>query len=295
MSVLVGIPTHRRPELLRQCLESIAVQEGELPPIRVFVADNDAKGREGVSLVEEIAATYRFPISATSVAEPGISAVRNAILDEARRGGDEFIAMIDDDVRARPDWLASLLKELRSVGADIISGPVFYDFPPGTPTSLSRAFWTDPRPSGPTDLINGTTAILIDRRALDRAGWPEFDQAFGITGGGDKEWFLRMKSLGATFAWSTEARCNETVPADRATPSWFLRRRMRIGIDDVRLAQRHGSRAERRRLIRDAVASLALAPLKARALADPNRRFKTLGQWATGDRPDPRVVRLSIL
>jgi glycosyltransferase involved in cell wall biosynthesis len=52
VKVLVGIPTHRRPDLLRECLESVAQQEGELPNIEVFVADNDQSGREGIAVVD---------------------------------------------------------------------------------------------------------------------------------------------------------------------------------------------------------------------------------------------------
>ena len=116
MKLLVGIPTHKRPELLRDCLESIAAQQGDLPEIELFVADNDPKGRAGVAVVEDLKASYRFPISATTVEVPGISAVRNAILDEARRRNVDFIAMIDDDETASPEWLDQLLRAQESLG-----------------------------------------------------------------------------------------------------------------------------------------------------------------------------------
>ena len=110
MKLLVGIPTHKRPELLRKCLDSIAAQRGALPEIEVFIADNDAAGREGVNLVEQMAPGFPYPLAGAVVAQPGISAVRNAILDEAKRRGVDFIAMIDDDETASPEWLVNLLK-----------------------------------------------------------------------------------------------------------------------------------------------------------------------------------------
>ena len=60
MQVLIGIPTHKRPQLLRECLESIESQEGDLPGVRVFVADNDPKGRAGATLAAELAGSFDF-------------------------------------------------------------------------------------------------------------------------------------------------------------------------------------------------------------------------------------------
>jgi glycosyltransferase involved in cell wall biosynthesis len=122
--VLIGIPTHRRAILLRKCLESLAAQEGIPPSIRVFVADNDASNHEGVDIAEAMAGDFPFPLTASVVAEQGISAVRNAILDEARRCQAEFIAMIDDDETASPHWLAQLLKAQKAYGTDVVAGPV---------------------------------------------------------------------------------------------------------------------------------------------------------------------------
>jgi glycosyltransferase involved in cell wall biosynthesis len=279
MSVLVGIPTHRRPDLLRQCLESIAAQAGELPPIRVFVADNDAKGRAGERLVAEMAAAYRFPLTGTVVAEPGISAVRNAILAEARRGGNEFIAMIDDDVRAQPDWLAILFARSAATGADVLAGPVSYEFPSETNDFIRRAFLSEIPPTGPIELINGTTGVLIATKLLQASDWPRFDAAFGLTGGGDKEWFSRLKKHGARFEWVAEAHIAETVPLSRANLKWLLKRRYRYGIDDIRIARMHGTRTSRIAMIRSALHLLALSPLHVRRLFT-DRRYYWLGRYA---------------
>lgn len=239
MSVLVGIPTHKRPELLRECLESIAAQQGELPPVRVFVADNDAKGREGARLVEKIAATYRFPISATSVAEPGISAVRNAILDEARRGGDEFIAMIDDDETAAPEWLGELLNAQRKIGVGVVGGPVTQLFPDSVPDWFRAAFRKRARATGVIDFVDATGNVLISCEALKAIGWPEFDPVYGLSGGGDTEYFLRARKLGMTFGWTNDAMVNETVETERLGTRWVLRRYYRYGIIRTRLAREY--------------------------------------------------------
>ena len=241
MSVLVGIPTHKRPELLRQCLDSIAAQAGDLPPVRVFVADNDAKGQEGVGVVEEMAAAYRFQIASTSVAEPGISAVRNAILEEARRGGDDFIAMIDDDETASPEWLLTLLKVQAEFGADVVGGPTIWKAPPSAPLWLQtpEAFGTRTRDTGLIDVIDATGNVMMAGASLARAGWPQFDLQFGLSGGGDTEFFLRLRKAGLRFAWAGDARVEEVVPLARHNAWWFLRRQFRYGNTGYRLSRLH--------------------------------------------------------
>lgn len=241
MKLLVGIPTHRRPELLRECLESIARQQGVLPDIEVFVADNDANGREGVTTAEQMAADYRFPLSVVTVETPGISAVRNAILDEAKKRSVDFIAMIDDDETASPIWLSRLLEMQRSTNADVIGGPVEFRFakPPDKAVLHSRAFRTRNRPGGKTSPFWGSGNFLVAAGSLARTGWPMFDEEFGLSGGEDREWFMRIAHFGLCYAWAPDASTIETVPPDRATEQWMLKRSFRCGNCNMRVAIKH--------------------------------------------------------
>ena len=239
MKLLVGIPTHKRPELLRDCLESIAAQQGDLPDIEIFVADNDPKGRAGVAVVEDLKASYRFPISATTVEVPGISAVRNAILDEARRRNVDFIAMIDDDETASPEWLDQLLRAQESTGAGVVGGPVTQLFPESVPGWFRIAFERPFKPTGPITLVDATSNVLMSCAALRAIGWPQFDPAYGLSGGGDTEFFLRARELGISFGWTNEARISETLESERLKVSWVLRRSYRHGIVRMRLKSRY--------------------------------------------------------
>ena len=280
MSVLVGIPTHRRPELLRQCLDSIAAQAGDLPPVRVFVADNDFKGREGVGVVDQIADAYRFPIAGTVVPEPGISAVRNAILDEARRGGDAFIAMIDDDETASPEWLAELLKVQAEYGADIVGGPSIRESPAEAPMWLHNpeAFGTVQKPTGLVESANSTSNVLLSCPALDRLGWQKFDMSYGLSGGSDKEYFLRLGSSGASFAWANDSKVHEPIPLSRCTLKYVLRRSFRNGGINRRLHRKYGYAAAPDQLW--ALKSLFASPLLVILAIHPRFRLKALRRIA---------------
>ena len=225
--------------------DSIAAQEGELPPVRVFVADNDAKGREGDRWLRSLP-HYRFPISSTVVDEPGISAVRNAILAEARSSGAEFVAMIDDDETVAPHWLARLLDAQRRYGADVVGGPVARILPETLPEWMQTGFFPDRGFSeGPIDQLDASGNLLISCEALEHAGWPKFDHSFGLTGGEDTEFLYRLKKMDFSFAWSGEAEATEMVPLSRCTLPWFVRRHFRIGNSAERL-QRNGLIGSRR-------------------------------------------------
>jgi succinoglycan biosynthesis protein ExoM len=278
MRVLVGIPTHKRPRLLRKCIERIGWQLGD-HDIRVFVADNDPNEREGVRVVAEMAPAYRFPISATVVPEPGISAVRNAILKEAAKGGVDFIAMIDDDETAAPNWISELIRIQEKWGADVVSGPSHPTFE-GKP-SPAVAHWFQGRvlPDGPVDTIYGTNNVLLSTRSLYEADWPAFDPAFGLTGGGDFEYFTRMAKRGWRFAWASNAVCFEFIPEERANTLWTIARAYRYGIDDVRVSWLH-HRATVAGKVARALAMLAASPALVALAFLPRYRHKAAWKLA---------------
>ena len=283
MKLLVGIPTHKRPELLRKCLDSIAAQRGALPEIEVFIADNDAAGREGVNLVEQMAPGFPYPLAGAVVAQPGISAVRNAILDEAKRRGVDFIAMIDDDETASPEWLVNLLKVQRETSADIVGGHVDFVFccPPPQEIKFSRSFRTRPRAQGPTHPLTASNNFLVGAQAMADRGWPRFDLEFGLTGGGDTEWFMRLARLGIRFAWAADALVIEEVPLDRMTRKWILQRAYRAGNSNMRISLQHWPSRELGGDILSIAMTIGSAPVLAPLLLLPQRRLWLLRAWWT--------------
>jgi glycosyltransferase involved in cell wall biosynthesis len=281
VKILIGVPTHKRPELLRACLESIEALVGVEANVQVLVADNDPQGRAGAKLAGELAGDFPFRLTSTVVEEPGISAVRNAILDEAKRWAADFIAMIDDDATASTDWLSELLRVQLETGADAIGGPVEFVFtvPPPPAVINSRIFWLPSREEGLTTPLNDSANFLVDTRALAKAGWPTFDPDFGLTGGGDSEWFIRLSKVGFRFAWALKAVVHETVPPDRATARWVAKRAFRLGNSSMRIWFRHRSRGFNTLTLGKSALILALAPLASPALLHPVWRAKLTMRW----------------
>lgn len=250
--------------------------------VELFVADNDPLEQQAVAVCAGLADDFRWPLSATVVPEPGVSAVRNAILDRARQTGADFIAMLDDDEVADPNWLRELIDAQQRTGADIVGAPVLYDFEREPGPALLRSGYFTPRrwAAGPVPLLDQTGNVLLSCLTLEALGWPRFDRSFGLTGGEDKEYFTRLKKRGVRFAWAPGAIARETVPGERLAPEWVLRRAFRTGNADMRIARLHGSRREVLISLGKALAVLAAAPLTSLLLLAPSQRIRTAAKWA---------------
>jgi glycosyltransferase involved in cell wall biosynthesis len=101
MRISVLIPTFRRPEQLRRCLDGLAAQTARPDEVLLVVRDSDAE-------TQAFLASYAgsLPVRTVPVHEAGLVAALNAGLESA--GGD-IVAFTDDDAVPRPDWLALIL------------------------------------------------------------------------------------------------------------------------------------------------------------------------------------------
>ena len=116
MPIVVGIPTYKRPELLRGLLLEVTKQaEGQA--ISVVVADNDCDPAV-VRVAEEVGARTSVPITVRPVPERGISQARNALITAAYEVDPdwEHLVMYDDDGLPEPGALMAPVGCARHVG-----------------------------------------------------------------------------------------------------------------------------------------------------------------------------------
>lgn len=239
LNVVIGIPTFKRPQGVRRLLESVAKQVADFD-ITVLVADNEGDSGVGLATVQQILAEgYPLPLKAIAVNERGISQVRNALMHEAFDNMHaDLLAMIDDDEWVEPQWIASLIKVQQQTSADVVGGSVVPEFevtPPAWAKGLHIYYQSDSTYSGPVDLIDGTTNVLLSRNIVDAYPEERFDPFYSLVGGGDKEFFTRIKRRGATFAFAHEAQAHEIFGASRLTKKWAVERAYRIGAGDIRI------------------------------------------------------------
>jgi len=269
--VVVCIPTFRRPKMLARLLEAIARLETSAQ-ISVVVADNDAENHAGLDLCRQMQA-YPWPLTAVIAQQRGIAQVRNVLIEEALKTKAGFIVMIDDDEWPETGWIDAFLKGAAETGADVLSGSILF-----SQDSTTEGHGDIRYPSGPIAMLQGTGNLLIRRSVLEEIEAPWFDPAFGLSGGEDREFFVRLQRAGKRFAWVDEARAHGDVPETRANLCWLMRRAYSVGNSDMRVVLKYRPGPARLTLeLAKILGSLLLSPLLAAILvASPNRRALAL-------------------
>ncbi|CTQ55891.1 putative glycosyltransferase EpsJ [Roseibium album] len=158
-------------------------------------------------------------------AEPGISHARNIGILNAN--GD-FLAFLDDDETAAPDWLSSLHQALETHGADIGTGPVHPVFEDKDTLDWDPTpFFYGAREELPTGAHRDSarTGNILFRVSTCFNGTPPFNPSFGKSGGEDTELTHRLFLAGRKIIWVTDANVQEFWPAEKSSLSAFLRRK----------------------------------------------------------------------
>ncbi|RYX81317.1 glycosyltransferase [bacterium] len=235
----VCVCTYRRSSL-SATLASIARQQlPEGVSIRVVVADNDCSPARRDAI---LANAQELGLTLTYVHAPArnISIARNACLDAAH---SEWIAFIDDDEEAQPDWVDALLRA-RS-GVEIVFGisQARYSEAHCAEWLVLGDFHSN-RVQGNDPTWNGYTANVLINRAWVARHEVRFMHELGQIGGEDTMFFYRCHELGGRFGYAPMAIVFEDTPAKRASLGWLVRRRYRSGqIHSMILSQRGKGRA----------------------------------------------------
>ena len=88
-SIVIAIPTFKRPRSLARLLEAIArLETGTC--VSVLVADNDAQDHQGHDLCLNLK-NYRWPLTSMIAPMRGIASVRNILVEAALKDPDEWV------------------------------------------------------------------------------------------------------------------------------------------------------------------------------------------------------------
>ncbi len=286
--IVVAIPTFRRPKSLARLLEHLAKLDTQAR-ISVLVADNDAEGHQGYDLCTNLRG-YRWPIEAFIAPERGIAQVRNALVERAlAHARAQFVAMIDDDEWPSPAWIDEHLRVQTATGADAIQGSVLFEREEdhGDWVGNREGVSSIRRPTGPIDMLQGAGNLFLTRACLETLSRPWFDPSFALTGGEDREFFVRLRQAGKHFAWADAAIAYADVPEERLRLGWVLSRAYSVGNSDMRVTLKHwpgaGARLREWMKILGALAVspflfLILAPRRSRRLDALALFFRAAGK-----------------
>ena len=170
-SISVVVCTYNRAHILSGCLESLAAQTLDSNLFEVVVVDNGSTDNTK-EVAEKFAGKFsRFKVVAEF--QQGHSFARNRGWQEAR---NPFVAYIDDDARAYPDWLVEMVSFIeRNPGVEAFGGPFDGFSEEGLPDWFppecgSWSLGETERPiKGGVEFINGTN-MVFSRKILDAVG-----------------------------------------------------------------------------------------------------------------------------
>lgn len=238
----VVVCTFRRPEMLESCLLSLCGQINPFGTVEVIVIDNcpGASAKAVVQQVERGFAEGMMTLRYVVEANPGVACARNRGLTEAR---NPIICFIDDDERALPHWLETLLAPFENANIDIVAGEVEPDFgdqqrPEWLEDRFLRAYscklgW-DTNPRLLTDnewFIEGNCAFrksLFSNRQFNTNLGRKGDVLLSSEGAV----FFDLRRKGAVAFFSPNAKTSHLIHPDRLNRKWLLKRMFYQGLSD---------------------------------------------------------------
>ena len=226
VTIDVCIATFRR-ESLTDTIRSLAEQV--LPDhviVQVIVADNDARP-SAAERVAAVAAETGLAVQYIHAPMRNISIARNACLEAAT--GD-WLAFIDDDEVAAPDWLSSLLLAAEQESVTAVFGPAHARYNDAAPEWIRLKDYHTNKPEIRNGVVEtGHTCNALVRRADPAVKGERFLESKGRSGGEDSEYFFRLRRNGAKFSIEPAAKVYEPVSPDRLSFKWLAKRKFRYG------------------------------------------------------------------
>lgn len=168
-------------------------------PIREIIAVDDGSTDESAALAESLGArVIRHPRNL------GLAAARNTAVREAKT---EWVASVDGDVVAQPDWLEQLARVVRDGGYTGACGQLretqFFSAADHWRNAHMRQWWGEQFIAAPKFLFGNNN--LYSRQALLDAGL--YDEKCR-TNGEDADLSARVIARGGRLAYDPTARCD---------------------------------------------------------------------------------------
>lgn len=268
VSVVVTLPTFRRPKPLLATLESLNAQQ-TARRFAIIVMENDAEGLAGAGAARPLFEAGAVNGLLIVAHDRGNCFAYNAGWTTALAEFPNFqhLVVIDDDEIAAPDWLEQLCATAERHHADAVGGPQVPVFPDPSQASWARhpVFSFPYRESGVVPALYSSGNLLVCRRLLEKSTRPFLDPLFNFVGGGDSDFLSRSVQNGARLAWCAEAKVFETVPPRRLEADWIRARAMRNGQISTMVERRRRANEPlgRLRTLAKSLALLTASPLRA--------------------------------
>ncbi len=244
-SVTVCLCTRDSPAYARLCLDSLRAQTVGPNGFDVLLVDSASRTDAAAELRRLVAAAPNARL--LRLERPGLSLARNA---GARAAAGDYVAYIDDDAAAAPDWVERIKRAVRE-----------YDPPPAVLGGRVLPAWEAPLPAWWPASLRGVLTIsewegggeyrtsqvpaglepyganmAVERAALLAAGG--FDEKLGRQPGlllsdEDVQLAWKLQQGGRSARHDGRIVVHHRIQAGRLTPEWLLQRLYWQGVSTV--------------------------------------------------------------
>lgn len=239
--ISVAVCTHNRASYLRKAIRSLLAQTLDPSLFEILIIDNAStdETRDVIESERPDTPAYRY----INVPEVGVSHARNAGWQNARA---KYVAYLDDDAIATPQWLERMLDFLENAEPQpgVVGGKIEPIW------ELPRPAWLSDRMAGALSIVNWSEKpiIMTDKHWIAAAniGFPRsvleeiggFRADLGRRGScllSNEEIFARLQieRNGHACYYNPEIVVEHHVHASRVNQSWFKRRSYWQGISET--------------------------------------------------------------
>jgi len=130
MDISIIVSTYNRSHNLPDCIQHLAAQENaEHFQWETLIVDNNSTDNTKL-VAEKLQQDYAINIRYLFEPNQGLSFARNC---GTRESSAEFVIFIDDDIRVKPNWLASIYNRFISEKCDAVGGRIYVESPEDLP------------------------------------------------------------------------------------------------------------------------------------------------------------------
>lgn len=243
----IVIATYNRSAMLMQTLQSVIEQTLPREEWECVVVNNNSTDST-VADFEAFAARYPdYNLRMVLETNQGLSYARNRGIRESE---GEYIAIVDDDERIAPEFVASYVALFDDVpDAVAAGGPIVAEYPTGRPRWMS-AFTERPIANTmyfgeevrefPRGRVPGGGNMALRRSAVRRYG--VFDTSLGyvgesLVGGEESDLFERLQIAEAKYYYVPKAVMYHIIPKEKLTVEYLRRLSYNVGVSQLRRAR----------------------------------------------------------
>jgi GT2 family glycosyltransferase len=237
-SISVVIPTYRRPERLRRCLEALGRSSGVQGGLELVVVE-DGGPTEAVQALAALELGPHTILRLLHQPHAGPATARNR---GAREAVGSLLLFTDDDCAPDAGWVAAMQARLVANPGGFVGGHTRNGLPRNPWSAASQELVTFITRWG---LERGPLFFASNNYGLHRADFERvggFDESFPLAGGEDRDFSDRCEQAGLRFVHAPEARIDHFHELGPAT---FWRQHFAYGRGAyqyrLRRAQRQGA------------------------------------------------------